>query len=326
MGNPLSPVLANIFMAKLESDVIKPLNLPFYVRYVDDCFTTRPKNAPDTTLKKLNAYHDNINFTVEESPDRFLDTSFQVKGGRFITKVHNKKGKLPTHWSSQTPTKWKHNCIMGDLHRASRISSNFNNEVHKIKQKYEEAGYPRKVILTAIKSFQAKNKNNNNANDSRASQENIKKMYIRLPYCTKNEALAKKFIRSLRRYTGNKFVFIILWQTKKIRSIFKIKDRNKHISNVVYKGNCICGENYIGETLRNLEVRIAEHEDTSHNSEPARHIRENPNHTFHWSVLFKSQRDKQRKIMEAFYIKQLNPPLNKQCKHYSVLLFPEGIT
>ena len=31
MGNPLSPTLANIFMCKLEADVEKPLNLPFYI-------------------------------------------------------------------------------------------------------------------------------------------------------------------------------------------------------------------------------------------------------------------------------------------------------
>jgi len=32
MGNPLSPVLANIFMAKLEADVVQPFNPPFYDR------------------------------------------------------------------------------------------------------------------------------------------------------------------------------------------------------------------------------------------------------------------------------------------------------
>ena len=34
MGNPLSPVLANIFMAKLEEDVVRPYNPPFYDRYI----------------------------------------------------------------------------------------------------------------------------------------------------------------------------------------------------------------------------------------------------------------------------------------------------
>mgnify|MGYP001800150214 CR=1 FL=1 len=38
MGNLLSPVLANIFMCKLEEDVVTPLAPHFYDRYVDDCF------------------------------------------------------------------------------------------------------------------------------------------------------------------------------------------------------------------------------------------------------------------------------------------------
>jgi len=63
-------------MCKLKEDVVTPHNLPFYDRYVDDCFTTRKTNACDNVLKKLNSYHPNIKFTVEENPDHFLDTSF----------------------------------------------------------------------------------------------------------------------------------------------------------------------------------------------------------------------------------------------------------
>ena len=43
MGNPLSPVLANIFMSKLEADVVRPFNPTFYDRYVDDCFSKKRK-------------------------------------------------------------------------------------------------------------------------------------------------------------------------------------------------------------------------------------------------------------------------------------------
>ena len=45
MGNPLSPVLANIFMAKLEADVVRPFNPPFYDRYVDDCFSKKNQSG-----------------------------------------------------------------------------------------------------------------------------------------------------------------------------------------------------------------------------------------------------------------------------------------
>ena len=45
MGNPLSPVLANIFMAKLEADVVRPFNPPSYDRYVDECFSKKKGRA-----------------------------------------------------------------------------------------------------------------------------------------------------------------------------------------------------------------------------------------------------------------------------------------
>ena len=74
MGNPLFPVLANIFMSKLEADVVRPFNPTFYDRYVGDCFLEKRKDEPDQLLDHLNNYHPIIKFTVEENPDHFLRT------------------------------------------------------------------------------------------------------------------------------------------------------------------------------------------------------------------------------------------------------------
>ena len=101
MGNPLSPTLANIFMCKLEADVVTPLNLPFYNRYVDDCCTKRKANAPDILLENLNSYHPNIKFTVEENPDHILDTAFyyEILLRKSIKNQGNYKyiGNRPSH-------------------------------------------------------------------------------------------------------------------------------------------------------------------------------------------------------------------------------------
>ena len=51
MANPLSPVFANIFMAKLEANVVRSFNLPFYYRYAHDCFSKKKKNEPDKGKK-----------------------------------------------------------------------------------------------------------------------------------------------------------------------------------------------------------------------------------------------------------------------------------
>lgn len=70
IGKPLSPVLANIFMAYLESDVVRPFNPPFYDRYVDDCSSERKiikQDKPDDLLERLNSYYPDIVFIVSDN-------------------------------------------------------------------------------------------------------------------------------------------------------------------------------------------------------------------------------------------------------------------
>ena len=40
-------------------------------------------------------------------------------------------------------------------------------------------------------------------------------------------------------------------KSRNIRS-FNLKDNASHVSSVMYEGKCNCGENYIGETGRNV--------------------------------------------------------------------------
>ena len=152
MGNPLSPVLANIFMAKLEADVVRPFNPPFYDWYVDVCFSKKKKDEPDALFEQLNRYHPNIVFTVEENPDHFLDTAFSYIN-KFNCSVFKKPGKLPTHWKSEVPTKWKRNCITGALHRAKRISTDFDKNIKTLETSFINAGYPKRFISHTINSF-----------------------------------------------------------------------------------------------------------------------------------------------------------------------------
>ena len=41
------------------------------------------------------------------------------------------------------------------------------------------------------------------------------------------------------------------------------------------KGVCSCQESYIGETVRNVEIRWQEHEDIQKDSKPAKHLKNN---------------------------------------------------
>ena len=155
MGNPLSVILSGIFMSKLEKEIVYPTNPILYRRYVDDIFTRKKKNEEDNLLPKLNSYHEKIKFTVEENLNKFLDTKLQLIDGCYNTSV-NRNRKLPMHWSSKVPKKFKRNVINNDLHRASKISSDINKEIKEIKQKYNYADFPKNYVVSVIKDFNEK--------------------------------------------------------------------------------------------------------------------------------------------------------------------------
>ena len=83
----------------------------------------------------------------------FLDTAFTHQDGNFTTEVHQKPGKLQVHWKSAIPHKWKRNTILGALHRAKRIATNWQ-EVQAIKQSFIRSGHPAKLVNEVINDFE----------------------------------------------------------------------------------------------------------------------------------------------------------------------------
>ena len=71
---------------------------------------------------------------------------------------------------------------------------------------------------------------------------------------------------------------------------------------------------YIGETVRNAQLRWNKHENgKDKNSKCTKHLNENDNHEFKWSILSSAPKISfKRKILEAYFIKTLNPILNNQ--------------
>ena len=54
------------------------------------------------------------------------------------------------HWNSGVPKSYERNVIIGDDHRAKRISCYFDYEISVIKSKYVKAGYPPKFVTFVI--------------------------------------------------------------------------------------------------------------------------------------------------------------------------------
>ena len=74
-------------------------------------------------------------------------------------------------------------------------------------------------------------------------------------------------------------------------------------------------------------MRWGEHNSNSERSQPSKHLVQNPEHYFDWSVITKAPLDfRKRKILEAYYITSNKPSINDQKDIKSLVLFRNGIT
>ena len=81
------------------------------------------------------SYHPNIKLYIEISPTKFLDAEISRCSCGKEGKVYNKSKKLPVHWSSKIPTRYKQNAITGEFHIAKRMANDFNFEVKRLTKK-----------------------------------------------------------------------------------------------------------------------------------------------------------------------------------------------
>ena len=346
MGSPLSVVLSGIFMTKLEKDVVYAESPILYRRFVDDIFNRKKINVEDTLLPKLNSYHHKTKFTVEMKLDKFLDTKMKKsEDGQYETSV-NRNRKKPMHWTSKVPKKIKRNIITNDLHRAKKISSDFAKEKDIITLKYVNAGYPKRFIESIARDF-AEKQNKPRVEEEQSDQATVEReqndqatvereqkdqktfVPIRIPFCEKNEKVARHFIEKLKKFAGIDFTFTIIWQSKKVKNLFRVKDPVKHKANVIYRGTS--EENpeisYVGETKLIAEARWNQHENPNHDSAPSKYLTNHTEDTLSWEILTGSSTNwLKRKIHEALFIRKLNPVLNRQIQHKKLHLFRNGVT
>ena len=101
-----------------------------------------------------------------------------------------------------------------------------------------------------------------------------------IPYCDKKEVASKQFMKKFNKFTIDKYDISIKWLTRKMKTLFKLKDPCIHPACKIYKGVCICGETYIAETIQNVETRWKEHNAPSHKSNSSKHVSNHLDHIF----------------------------------------------
>ena len=133
MGSPLTPTLANFFLAHIKNKLLgKQLDFhpKLYSRYVNDIFAVFDNSYHRTKfLDLLNSQHNNIKFTVELPSDTipFLDVEIRLNETGIDT------------WVYRRPTN-----INLILNRAKRICSSdflFDKEFSKLKKMFLNNSY-----------------------------------------------------------------------------------------------------------------------------------------------------------------------------------------
>ena len=76
MGSPISNLIAEAVMQRLEQSIVGQLKPKVWIRYVDDTFVIIKRNDVHEALNCMNHALDGIRFTLEVEQDRrlpFLD-------------------------------------------------------------------------------------------------------------------------------------------------------------------------------------------------------------------------------------------------------------
>ena len=280
MGASLGPVLANIIMTELEKAVVDDLvnagTLKFYARYVDDTLLMVKPEDVDEVLQKFNAYHPNLEFTVdrfENCVPHFLDLEIHRSGISIYRKdTHTAQF---THYSSFT--KWGHKIawIRSLVNRAKRLCepSKLSQEIAKIKKFAAYNGFPKWIVRNLIKRALQPTQRPEEEEDP--DQEVI---YLTFPYIGyQGESVVQKCTKRLSKLMKRekKVVFKVFLETTKLAFFTSNKDKTPFLSSsgVVYEYSCPgCAKSYVGKTNNTLFNRTSQHGWTQKDSSIFKHF------------------------------------------------------
>ena len=254
MGNPLSPLLANLYMEFFEKNLLPTItSIPYkWKRYVDDVFVLFHFNFDiETFFNDINNLVPSIKFTLEKENNgslAFLDILIHRKEFEFKFNIYRKptNNLKYVHYFSGHTNKIKMSVFSSMFLRALRIVSPeyFDAEIHKIYEIGKNLEYPINIIT---KSYNKAKKIFFANSEARFELKNI----ICLPFNPNFENLVP-----LLKNLGITLVFNF---KNNIKSLL-IRNSPENECNVVYKIPCLeCNKFYVGQTSKTLKERIKQH-------------------------------------------------------------------
>lgn len=260
MGNPASPILANLVMNELITSTINklPFDLPFIKLYVDDTLLSCPSNKVNDLLLYFNNFHEKIRFTMEIESNKsipFLDVMvIRQTDGTLRTNWYTKptsSGRVINYFSSH-PMSNKIATIKNLLYRSYKLSSLEYHEanLNKIKDILNNNNYSSTLVNRIITNY----KFNTQPNCDRALTR-----YFKFPYL---KSLSEKIQLNIKeKNTHCKLAFYNIKTTNSLFSKLKDPTPQDMSSNLVYKIPCYnCEKCYIGITRQHLKSRLYQHQ------------------------------------------------------------------
>ena len=126
-------------------------------------------------------------------------------------------------------------------------------EIKVIKRKFRNDDYPPKFLNSVIHQFFAPKNNDSFIIPPDLFEESKPFILVEIPYCEENKNTSKHFIKKFEIFTNHRYRIAIKWITRKVKSLFKVKNKNPHPSCVICRGKCSCGAKYNEEIERNVE-------------------------------------------------------------------------
>jgi len=335
MGNPLSPIIANIVMdviikTTMEDLEKKDIKFRYITKYVDDIFAIIEGSQCEEILEELNKQHKRIKFTKEEQNEgklAFLDCIVHRKENFLEVNWYRKEiasGRMINYRSNQ-PESMKINTARNFVKKVLLLSdeSFHKDNIQVIENTLEMNNFPKTLIKRLIEEVKRTGENERGNNTQATRQENVfeetetanKKKFCTFTY---NKKLLEN--RGLLHSLIDEDTRVAYKSATTIRKLFtnnKDKVDIAQQNNIVYQVKCNgserdrCNLSYIGTSKRNLKTRMKEHEDDIRkkrtNSTALCEHAITKEHTIDFenvSIIDKEKNERKRYILESLHIQQ----------------------
>nr|VZI31451.1 unnamed protein product [Spirometra erinaceieuropaei] len=255
MGSPLSGLIAEAVLQRLERLVFSSYPPKFWARYVDDTFVIIKRNDVQDFKALLNSIFPDIQFTMEEEADNrlpFLDVQVtKLADGNIKTTVYRKatNTRRILHFRSNHPVGHKRSCVRTLFQRTQTHCSDDDDrkkEVRYLRGLFEANGYTKSFIRKCLRK-----------SHSGRSNEEKPKLWLSIAYVKNVSEATSRILKPFGIGVAHKPAATIRQQIMRPKDPLPVTEQ----SAVVYSIPCQdCDARYVGETGKRLGTRLHEHQ------------------------------------------------------------------